>query len=436
MLLRWIAIAGQMGAVFVADQLLRLKFETALCYGVIGLAIIANLLAIFLFPQNRRLRENEATAVVIFDICQLMLLIYLTGGLNNPFALMVLAPVAVSAAALRWRSIVLVVTVAVALITLVASYHHPLRTLDNIELRQPFIFIFGFWIAIVVGVVFIATLTRRITDETHNMADALLATQMALAREQKLTDLGGVVAAAAHELGTPLATIKLVSSELIEDLTDGSAEQDDARLIGEQADRCRDILRSMGRAGKDDTHMRRAPLQAVLEEAAEPHMGRGKSIHLDVGPAPEAEEPQPVIFRAPEIVHGIRNLVQNAVDFASENVWITAHWTPSQIHVRIADDGEGFPPHLLGRIGDPFVRRRGRRANNRPGYEGMGLGLFIAKTLLERTGATLDFTNGSDPFLARSERPDRSGAVVDVVWQLADIGSTAPELGENLPHSA
>lgn len=271
------------------------------------------------------------------------------------------------------------------------------------------------------------------------MSDALLATQMALAREQKLTDLGGVVAAAAHELGTPLATIKLVSSELIEELDDHPELREDAGLIRDQADRCRDILRSMGRVGKDDLHMRQAPISTVIREAAEPHGGRGKSLHFDFEPGNGGDDRQPSIQRRPDVIHGVRNLVQNAVDFARTNVWIEARWTEDQITLRIIDDGPGYPPNLLGRIGDPFMRPRRTPSDrsSRPEYEGMGLGLFIAKTLLERSGANLAFANATDPFTPERHRPERSGAVVTVTWPTAQIESSAgtPDkpLGQNVP---
>jgi two-component system sensor histidine kinase RegB len=258
---------------------------------------------------------------------------------------------------------------------------------------------------------------------------------MALAREQKLTDLGGVVAAAAHELGTPLATIKLVSAELMHELADRPELLEDARLIRDQADRCRDILRDMGRAGKDDLHLRQAPLSAALREAAEPHVARGKRVEFAFAPIEGGPDRQPTILRRPEIIHGLRNLVQNAVDFARSTVWIEGEWTDRTVTVRIIDDGDGFPLHAIGRIGDPFVRFRrpdADTATRRPGYEGMGLGLFIAKTLLERSGAALTFANATDPFLVPEDRPERCGAVVEAVWAMADLVVPAgAALGEN-----
>lgn len=437
-LLRWMAIGGQLAAITVADWVYGVSLPLGLCYMAVGASVIANLISIFIYPQNKRLSEPEAMLTLLFDLSQLAFLLYLTGGLTNPFALLILAPVTISASALELRTTLLLGALAILFITAIALINVPLRFDSGLVLEIPTFFEFGFWLAIVIGIVFLGLYSRRVALEIRSMSDALLATQMALAREQKLTDLGGVVAAAAHELGTPLATIKLVSAEMIEELADRPDLLDDARLIRDQADRCRDILRSMGRAGKDDLHLRQAPLDAVLREAAEPHLNRGKSLDFSCIPGPNGGDRQPLVLRRPELIHGLRNLVQNAVDFARSRVWIDGQWTADRLIVRIVDDGEGYPPNLLGRIGDPFVRSR--RADQdlarRPEYEGMGLGLFIAKTLLERTGAELSFANAADPFLSPAERPERCGAIVAVVWTLAEItAQTDPGqgLGDNRP---
>ena len=433
-LLRWMAIAGQLAAILVADRVYGLQLPLALCYMAVGASVLANLFSITLFPENRRLDEVESFFTLLFDLMQLAFLIFLTGGLTNPFALLVLAPVTISASALRLRSTVLLGGIAILLISVAVFWHLPLRFADGQELVIPRLFEFGFWLSITIGILFLGLYSRRVATEIRSMSEALLATQMALAREQKLTDLGGVVAAAAHELGTPLATIKLVAAELMDELRDHPALQEDARLIGEQADRCRDILRDMGRAGKDDLHLRQAPLSAVLREAAEPHMARGKRVEFSFAPVEGSPERQPTILRRPEIIHGLRNLVQNAVDFARSTVWIEGEWMDRTVTVRIIDDGDGFPPNVIGRIGDPFVRfrRDEPQVGQRPGYEGMGLGLFIAKTLLERSGAELTFANATDPFLPPEDRPERSGAVVEAVWAMADLAAPAGvALGKN-----
>lgn len=432
-LLRWTAIAGQVAATLVASQVYGVKLPLGLCALAIGSSVIANLALVMLFPENRRLNEGEAFLTLLFDLTQLSCLILATGGLTNPFAILVLAPVTISASVLRLRSTVVLAAVAILFVTAALFWYLPLRFVDGSVLVVPWLFLFGFWLAIVIGVLFLGLYSRRVATEMRSMSEALLATQMALAREQKLTDLAGVVAAAAHELGTPLATIKLVSAELIDELDALPDLQADARLIREQADRCRDILRDMGRAGKDDLHLRQAPLGAVLREAAEPHLARGKDVRFEIAAGPDGGD-QPTIYRRPEIIHGLRNLVQNAVDFARSTVWISGEWTAQRITVRITDNGNGFPASVIGRIGDPFVRARRPEgeASQRPGYEGMGLGLFIAKTLLERSGAELSFANALDPFLSPEERTDRSGAVVEVVWARADVQAPpAAGLGHN-----
>lgn len=417
-LLRWVAIVGQLTAIIVGQYVYGLQLEIGLCYLAVGVSVIGNLIAIFVFPENKRLAESENFAMVMFDLLQLGFLLFLTGGLNNPFSLLLLGPVTVSAAVLTTRSTILSGATAIAMVSLLSQYHFPLRTNQGFILSIPDIFIFGNWIALVIAIIFIGAYSHRLTTEMNSMSDALSATQMALSREQKLTDLGGVVAAAAHELGTPLATIKLASAELMEELEDREDLREDAALIREQADRCRDILRDMGRAGKDDLHLRQAPLMAVISEAAEPHAHRGKAVHFSHEPESGLEKNQPSILRKPEIIHGLRNLVQNAVDFAKANVWVESSWTEDTISIRIVDDGKGFPPYLLGRIGDPFVRRRKAPASGeeRPEYEGMGLGLFIAKTLLERSGAELSFANGTDPYESKKSETLQIGAIVEVTW--------------------
>ncbi|PSL17938.1 sensor histidine kinase RegB [Shimia abyssi] len=437
-LVRWIAIFGQITALVIAQFAFNLELEYGLCYLTIGVSVIGNLIAIFLFPENKLLSESENAFMILFDLLQLCVLLFLTGGLNNPFSILVVGPVTISASVLSVRSTTFIASLAIVLVSIMLEFHFPLRTREFFVLRIPDVFLFGNWAAIVIAIAFSAVYSRRVVSEMASMSEALAATQMALAREQKLTDLGGVVAAAAHELGTPLATIKLASAELMEELDDRPELYEDAALIREQAARCRDILHSMGRAGKDDLHLRRAPLSAVLEEAAEPHMSRDKQIifqHQDIGNAP-------TILRQPEIIHGLRNLIQNAVDFASTTVWIESEWGEDWISVRIMDDGLGYPSHVIGRIGDPFVRRRksDRDRKQRPGYEGMGLGLFIAKTLLERSGADLSFANGSGSASSSNMGPSATGAVVHAVWQRklidADTGEFAIKMGKNPVNSS
>lgn len=447
-MLRWLAVGGQTAAVAVAGFWLGMDLPIGPLVGVIAASVCLNIIAHVVHPANKRLSERDTALTLLFDLAQLGALLFLTGGLTNPFAVLALAPVVVSATALTLRSTLWLGAFAAAEFTLLALVHLPLTFADGSTVSLPPLVTAGTWAALMIGLAFLGGYARRVTAEMWTMSQALAAAQEALGREQRLTAIGGLAAAAAHELGTPLATIKLVSGELARELRDRPELAEDVELIRKQADRCRDILRELSAGGKDDRQVKTVPVTALVEEAAEPHLDRGKAVIVRVAgrPVEEVAVPDPpVVARLPEVVHGLRNLVQNAVDFAEGHVWIDLDWTGAEVRIAVGDDGPGFGPDLLGRLGDPFLRERGRRgarpADPRQGYEGMGLGLFIAKTLLERTGARLAFANGADadgrgalagdPDLARPP-----GAIVEVVWPRAalEVGRAAgrrPALGEN-----
>ncbi len=420
--LRWIAIIGQITAVLIGRQVFGLDLELGPIAATIGAAVITNIIAVSVYPRNKRLSETELIATLIFDMVQLTTLLSLTGGLHNPFALLILAQIAISATALGRRPTIALCTIAIVLITGLLFVRLPLVTAEGELLQLPGVFVIGFWSAIVVGIIFEGSYARRVTSEVTAMADALAATQMALSREQKLTDLGGVVAAAAHELGTPLATIAVVSAELVEEV-DSDDHRADAQLIRDQAERCRQILRSMGQVGKRDRQVRIAPILGVIEEAADPHRGRGVEILIDAAAEAGGSPRQPTVERRPELIHGLRNLVQNAVDFAESRVWVDVRWSDMRVMIQISDDGPGYRADVLPRLGDPFLRNRREppAGTRRTGYEGMGLGLFIAKTLLERSRAEITFANGRDVFAAIPSKRARRGAVVTLVWPRDEI---------------
>lgn len=451
--LRWLAAIGQAITVLVASEILRLDLPTGLCFGAIATSVCVNLVSHAVHPENKRLSENDTMLTLLFDLAQLGVLLFLTGGLTNPFAVLALAPVIISATALNMRSTLLLGLFAMMEFSLLARFYVPLTFADGSQVAPPPLIVMGTWAALLIGIVFLAGYARRVTAEIFSMSQALSATQDALSREQRLTAIGGLAAAAAHELGTPLATIKLVSKELLHELKDRPDLLEDLELIASQSERCRDILRELSRGGKDDSHVKTAPISALIAEAAEPHLDRGKRIIVRLAGRPEEEagEDQPHVLRRPEVIHGLRNMVQNAVDFAQSTVWIDVNWTDSALRIAVGDDGPGYRSDILGRLGDPYVRRRatpppakskpakskpaGARiedsqtggpapgsAEARPGYEGMGLGLFIAKTLLERTGARVSFANGSDiekgapAARAGREFARPTGAVVEAIW--------------------
>lgn len=407
-LLRWFAISGQLAAV-IAARIMGIQFAVAPVSVLIAAAVVMNLWQ--MLKPRHRMSGSQTTSQLSFDLIQLSALMALTGGLSNPFALLVLAPVTIAATALNNRQTIALGLATIILISLASILAMPLHDAAGNELRMAPVLTLGHWVALIIGVVFFASYARRVTSELKATSTALFATQMALSREQRLQHLGGVVAAAAHEMGTPLATIKLIAGEMSDELGDRPDLRPDLAALRDSADRCAQILRSMGRAGKEDLHLRSAPVRAVLEDAASPHADRGPEVKI-LGSGPD-------IRRDPGVIHALRNLIQNAVDFAQSHVVIETAADNDQLTITIRDDGPGYSPTMLTRIGDPFVTSR-RGGAQRAGYEGMGLGLFIAKTLLERSGAVLTFANGGP------------GAIVTVQWPLDRIRADSRiPLGEN-----
>lgn len=409
-LLRWIAIAGQLAAVIVA-VMLDLQFPILL---VLLLIVASSGMNLWLYLQGpRRATSRNIIVQLLLDVVQIAALLCLTGGTDNPFALLMLGPVTIAATAVNARRTFLLGLATVALITFMAFIAVPLRFSSGTALDTNAIFEIGHWAALVIGVFFFSGYAHRVTIELSASSNALFSLQTALSREQRLQHLGGVVAAAAHEMGTPLATIKLITSELKDELQDRPDLSDDLASLQDSVARCADILQSMGRAGKDDLLVRFSPLRTVLEDAAEPHMSRAKDIRINAA--------NTSIRRDPAVIHALRNLIQNAVDFSERQVDISGRVDEAHLIVTIHDDGPGFPVGFIPRIGDPYLTSR-RTSAHRNGYEGMGLGLFIAKTLLERSGAELTFFNSE------------TGAVVIVRWPLdrLSVNDRAP-LGEN-PH--
>lgn len=423
--MRWWGIFGQISILMLAYWFYAITNPIGPCLLAIGAGAASNLVASLFYPRSKLLSQREACWIMTFDTLQLGAVLWMLGGLNNPFAFLIIGPLVVAAPALSLRSMIYLGATTIAVTTFLYRSFTPLETTQGYQLdASPGLF-FGIYAAIVIATVFLTVYSRWIATEMQVMSGALHATQIELARTQKLNQLSGVVAATAHELGTPLATISLASGELANELSDREDLRSEAVLIRGEAERCKNILRSMGSAGMDDSHTRSTLLPALIDEAAEPHLERGKAVHFYHVESEGGGRTPPTVSRRPEIIHGLRNLVQNAVDFAEENVWVESTWSDRTLSVRVMDDGRGFPKRVLRRIGLPFIGSIGRSAA-RPGYQGMGLGLFIAKTLLERSGAKVAFANGSDALSKYGEHDRRVGAVVEITWPRSAIEAGAP----------
>ena len=414
--LRWLALIGQTTAVLVVYVGLDYELPIWACLAVIALAAWLNVALRVRFPMTQRLEPDRAAWLLAFDIAELAVLLYFTGGLQNPFAFLLLGPVLLSAPALPPRMTLVLGGFAIACATALVFVHEPLPWDTEPPLTLPAIYVMGVWLAILLAIGFIGLHAWQITEEARQLADALAATELVLAREQHLSQLDGLAAAAAHELGTPLSTITVIAKDLQLAIKPGTEHADDVRLLNEQAKRCRDILAKLTELSSSGDPFDRMKLSALIEEVVAPHRNFGVAIEVALSPGDAAE---PVGGRNPAILYGLGNLVENAVDFARERVEVAASWTGDDVAVTISDDGSGFAPEIMERIGEPYVTSRRRQPTGADsdavgGLEasGLGLGFFIAKTLLERSGATLDFENRAFP-----ER----GAVVRVRWERSDF---------------
>ena len=407
--LRWLAIIGQSTAVLVVYFGLDFELPIWACLAVIGLSAWLNVALRLRFHMTQRLEPERAAWLLAFDTAELAVLLFLTGGLQNPFAFLFLGPVLLSATALPPRFTVMLGAFAVFCATVLVFLHYPLPWDVEDPLRLPPIYMMGVWLSILLAMGFIGVYAWQITEESRQLADALASTELVLAREQHLSQLDGLAAAAAHELGTPLSTISVIAKELENAIAADAPHGDDVRLLREQATRCRDILAKITELSSGGAPFDRMTLTSLLEEVVAPHRNFGVGIDVNV---PSEQGTEPVGGRNPAVVYGLGNLLENAVDFAREHVMVGATWDDENIEVTISDDGPGFAPEILDRIGEPYVTsRRGRLASDDE-PKGLGLGFFIAKTLLERSGATLTFEN---------RRLPARGAVVKVRWNRAEF---------------
>jgi two-component system sensor histidine kinase RegB len=416
--LRWLALIGQTTAVLVVYVGLDYELPVWACLAVIALAAWLNVALRVRFPLTQRLEPDRAAWLLAFDIAELAVLLYFTGGLQNPFAILLLGPVLLSAPALPPRMTLMLGGFAILCATVLIFVHEPLPWDVAPPLVLPAVYVMGVWLSILLAIGFIGVHAWQITEEGRQLADALAATELVLAREQHLSQLDGLAAAAAHELGTPLSTITVIAKDLQLALKPGSELADDVRLLNEQAKRCRAILgklTELSSSGDPYDHMK---LSTLIEEVVAPHRNFGVAIEVALSPGDAAE---PVGGRNPAILYGLGNLLENAVDFARERVEVAASWSGEDVAVTISDDGAGFAPEIMERIGEPYVTSRSGQPASLEGEgggheasetSGLGLGFFIAKTLLERSGAKLDFENRAFP--------DR-GAIVRVRWNRGDF---------------
>jgi two-component system sensor histidine kinase RegB len=421
--LRWMAIGGQSAALFIVYFGFGYRLPLLYCALAIAISAALNVTLAIRYPASQRLNNRQATVYLAFDVIQLAALLYLTGGIENPFVLMFVAPVVTAAGTLELANTLLLGGLAFVLCSFIAVFHKPMPWPPGASLDLPPLYQGGIWASLVIGIGFTSIYAWRMASEAARMSAGLAATQLALAREHRLAALGALATAAAHELGTPLGTIAVVSRELERALPKGSSESDDAKLVREQAERCRAILARL--ANPEETMLgatAKLPLGAFLDDLASDFRDdEEKTIEIDIAPANRGE-PQPQVWCAPELLHGLGNIIENATDFAGSRVRIEANWDAARLGIVVEDDGPGFAPEIFEQIGEPYITSRPARhahgdddALRATKHQGMGLGFFIAKVLLEQTGGTVRAVN----------LPDH-GARVSVSWPRGVIDGETP----------
>ncbi|KZK89037.1 Sensor histidine kinase RegB [Pseudovibrio sp. W64] len=427
--LRWLAVAGQTVSLLVVHYLLNFPLPIGYSYVLVAASAWLNVILKIRWPSSTRISKNAAAAQLAYDIIQLGGLFYLTGGLGNPFCFLILAPVVVSATALSSRNTIILGALAGAVVTLLTAFHMPLPWYDGTQIDLPPLYLVGVWFSLMCSMFFMATYSLRVAEEARQLSNALAASDMVLAHQKHLSALDGLATAAAHELGTPLGTIYLTAKELSTEFEKGDPLREDAELVYSQAARCREILKKLTSLSSDaDQVFQRMPISLLLADVSEPHRGLGIEINIKA----EGVGPEPVGVRDAAISYGLGNLLENAVDFAETTVLFEAKWDDKHVEIFILDDGPGFAPDVLARMGEPYVSKRSAPAISEDGEEefddeaerqsggGLGLGFFIAKTLLERSGGRVNFHNRKDP--------DR-GALVHIRWlrETMDQGAQTPE---------
>lgn len=442
-IIRWLAIVGQTATLIVLDTMFHFPLPRWQCLLVILVSVMVNLSAMARLQRaDSRLPDGRQTGIHLgFDILQLSALLALTGGLENPFCLLLVAPVTVAAASLPGRQALVLGLMVLASTTGMFFWSMPLPWQHGAEIALPTLYRIGILLALTTGVIFTAAYAWRVAADAEKLELALATTHDVLQREQRLAALGGLAAAAAHELGTPLATIQVVAKELLRASPEDGPIAEDARLMLVQAERCRDILKRLSQRPDDgDPLYAEIGLKALLNEVVDQHLGFDLDISTTVSTPSGVAEPR--VKRLPEVVHGLSALVENAADFAASSVRVRAMADDRWITIEVIDDGPGFAPDILPRLGEPYVTSRphgksrqalsdqiaaaaaGARPTLRgksapqpepepdisPSQGGMGLGFFIARTLLERTGGRVSVGQGDG-----GPAPNR-GARVSVRW--------------------
>ena len=388
--LRYIAIFGQFIAVNIVFFYLDLKLPIKESYIIIFIGLLTNLFLQLKVKVNQ-LKDTYASLFLLYDLFQLSSLLYLTGGILNPFSILMIIPTIVSSTFLSMGTTIILGIITSFLLFIISLTHLPLPGLDSNIFSVPNYYTIGILISILIGLIFLSYFGIRFAGETKKRSEALNKLQEVISKEYELESLGGQAAAAAHSLGTPLATITVVAKELKKEIGNDKEYSKDIDLLISQTKRCSEILKKISKKQiKDDIFLSSITFENLLEEIINSFKETSsKKIDLVV----ENDKNKISIQRTPEIIYGLRNFIGNAIKFSKSKVKINLKSDKKSIEIKINDDGPGIPEDIIKIIGEPYIKSKSRELKSNAG---LGLGSFLGKTLLERQGAKLVFRRNSD----------------------------------------
>ena len=405
--LRWIAIVGQLVAINFVYYYLKLKLPIVAVHSVILVGLITNLILQFKIKENQ-LKDLYSGFFLIYDLFQLTFLLYLTGGISNPFSFLMIVPSIVSSTFLSMGTTIILGTLTIILLFFLKNYHEILPGLNIYRFSFPEYYLEGILISIIIGLIFLSYFGIRFSGETKKRSEALEKLQQVMAREYQLDSLGGLAAAAAHSLGTPLATISVVAKELKKEIGGESKHTKDLELLVSQSKRCSEILRRISRKEiEDDQFINIVKVEDLLEEII---ISFKETSNVKINLISKEDRNKINIKRAPELVYGLRNFIGNAVKFSKTKVEIILTSDENIIEIKINDDGPGIPEDIISKIGEPYIKSKSKKLSSN---SGLGLGTFLGKTLLERKNAKLLFR----------KKGKLGGALVLISWRPKDFAS-------------
>ena len=404
--LRWFAIFGQLISINIVYFYLELSFPIIECHLIIFLGLITNVFLEFKI-KTKQLKDIYSSLFLIYDLIQLSALLYFTGGISNPFSLLLIVPAIVSSTFLSAGTTIILGLVTTSSLFSLAKFYLPLPGIAEYGFSFPLFYKIGILISIIVGLIFLSYFGIRFSGETKKRSEALNKLQQVIAKEYELESLGGQAAAAAHSLGTPLATIAVVAKELRKEIGEKSKHSKDLDLLISQSKRCGDILKKISQKQIiEDKFMSSIKLEDLLVEILRSFMETSKKeINLNSS----NDKNKIDIKRSPEIIYGLRNFIGNAVKFSNKKIDVRIESNEEKICIKINDDGPGFPDDIIRILGEPYIKSK--LINDK---SGLGLGTFLGKTLLERQGAKLSFSNDGQ----------YKGAVVTIIWKVKELNPT------------